>query len=69
MTYSIVRYYFTPKIGQPRIIKRGLTLEGAQEHCNNLETSSSTCTSPNSRACTSLNGEWFDGYEQEETRK
>lgn len=30
--YKIIRYYFT---GTKRIVRRGLTLEQAQEHCDN----------------------------------
>ena len=39
-TYKIVRHYF--KKGS-RAIMRGLTLEEAQQHCSDPETSSSTC--------------------------
>lgn len=41
-TYKIVRGYFR---GGRRTIKRGLTLEEAQAHCRNPETSSRTATS------------------------
>jgi len=44
--YNIVRFKFK---GRSRIIKRGLTLEEAQEHCRNPETSGDG---------------WFDGYEE-----
>jgi len=46
MTYSIIRYYKKP-FKSPKVIKRGLTLEQAQEHCNDPSTSTA---------------EWFDGY-------
>ena len=39
--YKIIRFYYGKS---PRIIKRGLTLEQAQTHCQDKETSSSTCT-------------------------
>jgi len=39
-------------------MKRGLTLEEAQEHCRNPETSGSTCSDLSKR------GQWFDGYEE-----
>lgn len=46
-TYKIIRFRFN---GNRRVIKRGLTLEEAKEHCNSEDT----------------HGEgWFDGYESE----
>lgn len=47
-TYSIVRFY---EKGRPsKIIKTGLTLKAAQEHCSDEDT----------------HGEgWFDGYREE----
>jgi hypothetical protein len=48
MTYKIIRFSFK---GNNRVLKKGLTLEQAQEHCNDPSTS----------------GEgWFDGYQREE---
>jgi len=46
MPYKIIRMY---KIGdrRPRTIKKGLTLEEAQEHCRNPKTRGKT---------------WFDGF-------
>ncbi len=61
--YKIVRFYFN-KPGSRRTIDSHLTLEQARAHCNNPETSSSTCTSAASKAITRHNGEWFDGYEE-----
>jgi hypothetical protein len=61
-TYKIVRMYF--KDGK-RVIKRGLTLEEAQEHCNDPETSSSTCKKVAGNIRTEECGPWFDGYEEE----
>ena len=49
MSYTIIRFY---KSGKKReIIKRGLTLKEAQEHC--------------SRDNTRKEGVWFDGYQNE----
>jgi hypothetical protein len=59
MTYKIVRHYFK---GGRRVIERGLTLEEAKAHCNDPETSSSTCTTSRAKAITRRNGPWFDGY-------
>jgi hypothetical protein len=47
MTYKILRFTFQ---GETKVIKTGLTLDEAQEHCNSADTQ----------------GEgWFDGYEAE----
>jgi len=59
--YKIIRHYFR---GGKRTINTGLTLEQAQAHCRNPETSSSTCTSSAGRARTRKVGQWFDGYEE-----
>lgn len=63
-TYKIIRFY--QRYDQPkRVIKRGLTLEEAQAHCRDPETSSSTCTSSEGRRRTEERGPWFDGYNEE----
>jgi hypothetical protein len=50
MTYKIIRLYAT--MGKrPRLIKKGLTLEQAQAHCQDPKTAKA--------------GQWFDGYERE----
>jgi hypothetical protein len=53
MTYKIVRFtYEEDHPDNHKVIKEGLTLEEAQEHCQREDT----------------HGEgWFDGYEREET--
>jgi hypothetical protein len=60
--YKIVRMYFK---GGKRTIETGLTLEQAQKHCSDPETSSSTCTKSAGKARTKRMGAWFDGYEHE----
>lgn len=51
MTYSIIRIYH-PSLNKPsRIIKRGLTLEEAQDHCSDPSTATD---------------KWFDGFEKED---
>ena len=62
--YKIVRLYFNDD-KRSRTIKKGLTLEQAQAHCANPETSSSTCTSAKSRRITQRNGRWFDSYDHD----
>ncbi len=63
-TYKIVRHYETAMISR-RVIATGLTLEKAQAHCNDPETSSSTCTNSAGVARTRRLGRWFDGYTEE----
>lgn len=58
--YKIVRHYF--RDSRRRTIKAGLTLEQAQRHCQDPETSSSTCRRSRNRRRTKLYGPWFDGY-------
>ena len=58
--YKIVRSYMH---GRSRTIDTGLTLEQAQEHCRDPETSSSTCVKAAGKARTRRKGPWFDGYD------
>ena len=48
-TYRIVRSYAPSLNKRSRVIKRGLTLEEAQQHCRDPKTRKA--------------GEWFDGYD------
>lgn len=50
-TYCIVRMYREDHPDHGKIIRRGLTLEEAQEHCRSEDTHEP--------------GVWFDGYERE----
>jgi len=50
--------------GGKRTIRRGLTLEEAQAHCKDPETSSSTATSAAAKRRLRDLGPWFDGYEE-----
>ncbi len=61
--YKIVRVY--QKDGQRDVIKRGLTLEEAQEHCEDPETSSFKCESEESLERTRVHGPWMDCYYEE----
>ena len=61
--YKIVRGYFNQAVSS-RIILDGLTLDEAQKHCRDPETSSSTCTEPEGIRHTAEFGPWFDGYEE-----
>jgi hypothetical protein len=60
--YKIVRMYRDGKAS--RTIETGLTLQEAQAHCRDPETSSSTATGAIAKARTRRHGPWFDGYEE-----
>mgnify|MGYP006147789985 CR=1 FL=1 len=60
-TYNIVRMYANVN-QKARIIHRGLTLEQAQAHCKDPNTSSRTAVKASAKAITKSVGEWFDGY-------
>ncbi len=62
MTYKIVRNFFQ---GRHITIRRGLSLEEAQKHCKDPETSSTTCKKWRGKHRTKVNGMWFDGYTKE----
>lgn len=62
--YKIVRMYAEERSRHyRRTIDSGLTLDEAQAHCRDPETSSSTCTGSRQRRRTRERGAWFDGYE------
>lgn len=54
--YKITRMYMNPNKSS-RTIKTGLTLEEAQEHCSDPETSSRTCTTAAAKRRTRAAGE------------
>ena len=62
--YKIVRMFFDDN-RRSRVIERGLTLDEAQTHRKDPETSSKTCTSSAKKRYTKRVGKWFDGYESE----
>jgi hypothetical protein len=63
-TYKIVRMFFRSGV-RNRTIETRLSLEEAQAHCKQPNTSSSTATSDIAYARTQKYGPWFDGYEKE----
>lgn len=63
MKYKVVRHYFQGN--RKRTIATGLTLEEAQAHCQDPETSSRTATSSVAKRRTRLQGPWFDSYQTE----
>jgi len=62
--YKVIRFYRDAGI-RKRVIHTGLTLEEAQKHCSDPETSSRTCTNAVGRRRTRQVGAWFDGYSKE----
>jgi hypothetical protein len=61
--YIIRRRYFNAHYPS-RIIATDLTLEEAQEHCSDPDTSSRTCTSEEGKAHTLKYGPWMDTYDE-----
>ena len=62
--YKIIRFYQDSRI--PRKTVRFFdTLDEAQEHCSDSETSSSTCQEADNVEHTRQYGNWFDGYQEE----
>jgi len=57
--YRIVRYFAS---GQKRTVLDRLSLEEAQKHCNDPNSSSQTCTDKAGKARTRKSGPWFDAY-------
>ena len=64
MSYKIIRFFYEDDVPN-RTIETGLTLDEAQEHCQDEETSASTCTERVGLKRTEQFGKWFDGYEEE----
>jgi hypothetical protein len=62
LTYKIIRKVFK---GEDQVIAQGLTLQEAQEHCNDPETSYKTCTSAEGQGLTEKHIMWFHCYYQE----
>lgn len=62
MRYTITRFYANR---DPKVLRRNVTLEEAQAHCKDPETSSTTCTSKENHEHTEHFGPWFDGYDKE----
>ena len=67
MSYKIVRMFFSDDV-PTKTVKIGMSLEKAQSHCRDKETSSSTCSGITGGECTEKYGKWFDGYEEETGR-
>jgi len=66
LRYNIIRFYWDHPNGciSRRTLQRNVSHEAARAHCNNPETSSSTCVKPYNKARTKKLGAWFDVYER-----
>lgn len=64
LIYKVVRFFQDPR-NASQVIKTGLTLDEAKEHCADPESSSATCTLPQNVARTKQFGQWFDGFQEE----
>jgi hypothetical protein len=61
--YNIKRFYKDAPSGiKQRILERNVTLQEAQAHCKDPETSSRTAKKKSAVRRTKILGEWFDGY-------
>jgi hypothetical protein len=60
-TYKIIRK-FQSDLVEDQELQGGLTLEQAQEHCSDPETSYRTCTSQEGKERTEQFGPWFDAF-------
>lgn len=60
--FDVIRHF--QKSNRKIRVLIAVTLEEAQEHCRDPETSSSTCTNAAGKARTRKYGPWFDGYSE-----
>lgn len=63
-SYKVLRFYESDSV-ETETVLTGLTLDQAQAHCKDPETSSSTCTNPEGVERTARSGRWFDGWTEE----
>lgn len=61
-TYKILRF---SERGGPIVLRVGLSLDAARQHCRDPETSSRTASKAEGLEYTRVHGRWFDGYEEE----
>jgi len=60
MQYRVVRFFY--RSGRNVTVYDRMTLEEAQAHCRDSDSSSRTATDKAGRARTRKCGPWFDGY-------
>ena len=63
-TYKVVRFFQDDDVEKETVL-RGLTMDEAQAHCKDPESSSRTATSPEALMRTEEFGAWFDGWSEE----
>ena len=63
-TYKIIRKYMSDLV-EDEELQGDLTLQQAQQHCSDPETSSRTCTSQEGTERTEKFGPWYDTFYNE----
>ena len=61
-SYKVIRKFMNHS---SKTLRKNLTLEEAQEHCDDPETSSRTCNNSAGKRRTRDHGPWFDCYDQQ----
>ena len=61
MKYKIIRMFAEHST---IVVKKNVTLEEAQKHCSDPETSYASCTTKEGKDRTEKYGPWFDGYDE-----
>lgn len=64
-TYKIVRFFQRVEERQ-EVLETGLSLEEAQAWAQDPETSSKTCATAAGKRRTKEQGDWFEGYREED---
>ena len=62
--YKVLRYFADPEL-PPVVVKTGLSLDEAQDHCNLANSSSRTCTDELGQARTARYGAWHDEWKEQ----
>lgn len=63
-TYKVVRFFADDEV-PAQVVAVRLSLDEAQSHCKNPQSSSATADGKTARERTAKFGAWFDGYEEE----
>ncbi len=63
-TYKIIRKFQRSDV-ENKVLQTGVTLEEAEAHCEDPETSSRTAKSKEAKKITEKYGDWFDCWTEE----